>query len=505
MDNRTSKLDTAFVGHPKPLFSLSATELWERFSFYGVRALLVLYMSAAMVDGGLGIDRGQASAIVGIFSGCLYLAALPGGYLADNLLGQRNATLIGASLIALGHLSIALSVFSTFMFFLGLVLIVLGTGLFKTCASIMVGLLYKKGDPRRDSGFTIFYMGINIGAFIAPIVCGTMKEEYGWHWGLGIGGVGMLISLLIFYFKTIPDFNEFDREVGVDKSWVGPKETNRWILPVVFVCLGALVAAIILVATGTLSFDAIMVSKSMVLIIGLCALAYFLYLLFLTNLDSADRSKLLVFVVLFCSSAIFWSTFEQQPTAFNLFTESYVNRMVGSFEIPVAWFLSINAIFIVVLAPVVGYIWIALSNRNMDLSSVTKFALGAIFAAACFGLMIFASYEIIDNPGVLISPMWLVVAYFLLTIGELALSPVGLSLMTQLAPSAIKGQVMGLWFVSISLGSVVAGLFGGEVKEDDPSTLPSLFGTSVVMLLVIAAILLVLKPKLNKLLTGNKS
>ncbi|MDE5602336.1 MAG: oligopeptide:H+ symporter, partial [Helicobacter sp.] len=219
---RKLDIDSAFIGHPKPLLNLALTEMWERFSFYGIRSLLILFMIATINEGGLGLDRPTASAIVGIFAGSLYLATLPGGYLADNWLGQKNATLIGALLIALGHLSIALSIFSPFMFFLGLIFIVLGTGLFKTCSSVMVGLLYKQKDKRRDSGFTIFYMGINLGAFIAPIVCGLVAKEYGWHLGLGVGGVGMLISLVIFYFKTIPDFKEFEEKVGIDSTWIKP-------------------------------------------------------------------------------------------------------------------------------------------------------------------------------------------------------------------------------------------------------------------------------------------
>ncbi|WP_456077540.1 peptide MFS transporter [Helicobacter enhydrae] len=312
-------LDSSFLGHPKPLMSLSLTEVWERFSFYGIRPLLILFMIAVIEKGGLGFDRPTASAIVGIFGGSLYLAALPGGFLADRWLGQKKATFIGAVLIAFGHLSIALAIFHTTMFFIGLVLIVIGTGLFKPCASIMVGMLYKDGDPRRDSGFTIFYMGINLGAFIAPLICGSIQQQYGWHLGFGAGGIGMLIALIIFYFKTIPDFREFGEKVGLDKSWEKPVNKKEGLGLIVFIVAIFIAVFIALCVTGVISLNPTTIAQRMVVFISLGALLYFLYLFFLAGLNSEEKKSLIVFLVLFIASAFFWSTFEQQPTSFNLF------------------------------------------------------------------------------------------------------------------------------------------------------------------------------------------
>ncbi len=503
MDKRTNPLDSSFFGHPKPLLSLSATELWERFSYYGIRPLLVLFMIAAMNEGGLELDRGTASAVVGIFAGCLYLAALPGGWLADNWLGQKNATLIGALLIALGHLSIGLSVFSSFMFFLGLVFIVLGTGLFKTCASVMVGMLYKDNDTRRDSGFTIFYMGINIGGFIAPLICGLVQKEYGWHWGFGIGGIGMLIALVIFYFKTIPDFNEFGDKVGLDQSWVRPIVQRKGVG--IWVCIALILLAIFIVlcGTGVIALNAVFIAKNMVVFVAGGSLLYFIYLLFFAGLNNYEKKNLIVFLILFIASSFFWSTFEQQPTSFNLFAKDYTDRIIFGWEIPVAWFQSINSLFIIIFAPIVGAFWIFLSKRNLECSSITKFALGVLFAGLSFGVMMIASKIVLASDGGLVSASWIIISLLFLTFGELALSPVGLSIMTQIAPNVIRGQVMGLWFVSISLGNVVAGLIGGGVEADKLEALPELFGNCVWMLFGMTVLLLIIRTPINKMLEKN--
>lgn len=493
-------LDSSFIGHPKPLFGLTFTELWERFSFYGIRSLLVLFMIATLNEGGLELDRQSASAIVGIFAGALYLATLPGGYLADNWLGQKNATLIGALLIALGHLSIALSVFSPFMFFLGLIFIVLGTGLFKTCSSIMVGLLYKQKDKRRDSGFTIFYMGINIGAFIAPLVCGLAAKEYGWHLGFGVGGIGMLISLIIFYFKTIPDFKEFEAKIGIDSTWAKPAQSKKNIAIYTFITLALLSVFILLCGIGIIELNAVNISKNMIAIISGAALLYFGYLFFFAGLNSDEKKNLIVFLILFITATFFWSTFEQQPTSFNLFAQDYTDRIIFGWEIPTAWFQSINSLFIITLAPIMSVIWIGLSKKNREVSSIAKFNLGIIFAAISFAIMMLASYFVLNNGGAQVSPWWLIASYFFLTIGELALSPISLSLMTSIAPKMIRGQVMGLWFISLSLGNVVAGLIGGGVEADRLESLPNLFGNAVYVLLIIAIILFFLKNPLKKML-----
>ncbi len=496
-------LETSFMGHPKPLFSLSITELWERFSFYGVRSLLVLFMVATIHEGGMGFNEETSSAIVGIFGGSLYLATLPGGYLADNWLGQKNATFIGAIIIAFGHLCIALSMFYSFMFFIGLIFIVIGTGLFKTCASVMVGLLYKEGDSRKDSGFTIFYMGINIGALLAPLICGIAQKEYGWHLGFGIGGIGMLIALIIFYFKTIPDFKEFEKEVGINKGWEKSANKKKGIELFVLICLVLIFIFVILCINGNIQLNPVLISKNMVAIIGIGALLYFGYLLIFAGLNKKEKKTLLVFLVLFISAVCFWSTFEQQPTSFNLFAKDYTNRIIFGWEIPAAWFQSVNAFFIIIFAPIIGAFWIFLAKINKECSSITKFILGLIFAGFSFLVMMFASFMVLHSGGK-VSMLWIIISYLFLTLGELSLSPVGLSLMTQIAPNVIKSQVMGLWFVALSLGNVVAGLIGGGVKADKLESLPTLFSQSIWLLFCMAIILFIIKKPLDNILSYKK-
>lgn len=470
------RLDSYVMGHPKPLMSLSLVELWERFSFYGIRPLLVLFMTTVLLEGGLGFDVTTASAIAGIFGGTVYLSPLLGGWLADNWLGQKRATFYGAVLIALGHLCIALSALGgTPFFFYGLIFIVAGTGLFKTCASVMVGMLYKDGDIRRDSGFTIFYMGINIGGLIAPLLTGFFQQQYGWHLGFGIGGIGMLLALIIYYFKTIPDFEEFSEKVGIDRTWDTPQKVSKYAPLVAIVSVCIVIISVVLVQSGVITVNPSAIAKSMVTIIIGCSALYFGYLFFLSKIDAGGKKNLVVLLVLLIAAAVFWSTFEQQYIGFNLFTNEYTNRYFFGWEIPTVWFQSVNPLMIIVFAPIVGAIWIALSRKNIVLSSFTKFALGLVFAGFAYIIMVIASKLVLTSGGGQVSFWWIVFGYFFLAIGELCLSPVGLSIMTQIAPNLIKGQVMGLWFVAGALGNVVAGLLGGEVKDDTIDALPNLF------------------------------
>ncbi|TBM19654.1 MFS transporter [Hafnia paralvei] len=484
-----------FLGHPYPLGSLFFTEMWERFSFYGIRPLLILFMAASVFEGGMGIPREQASAIVGIFAGSMYLAALPGGWLADNWLGQRRAVWYGSILIALGHLAIALSaLWGNTLFFIGLLLIVLGTGLFKTCISVMVGTLYKDGDSRRDGGFSLFYMGINLGSFLAPLVTGLLVGEKGWHWGFGIGGLGMLVALLIFRFFAVPSMRRYDREVGLDSSWnhavVERKNVGRWIS---LLAVGAIVL-IGLLSYGIIPINPVLIASVMVYVIAASVTLYFVYLFAFAGLASEERVRLLVCFILLVSAAFFWSAFEQKPTSFNLFANDYTQRQFGDFEIPTVWFQSLNALFIIILAPLFSWLWPALGRRKMQPSSMVKFVIGILFAAAGFGIMILAAQDVLATSEA-VSPFWLVGSILLLTLGELCLSPIGLATMTLLAPDRMRGQVMGLWFCASSLGNLAAGLIGGQVKADQLDMLPDLFARCSIALVICAVVLaLLIKP-----------
>ncbi|QNY07376.1 peptide MFS transporter [Acinetobacter seifertii] len=505
MKHELKQPDKAFFGHPKPLQGLFFTELWERFSYYGIQPLLILYMIAMVNEGGLALDRPTAAAIVGLFAGSMYLMTVFGGWVADNWLGQARAVWYGSIIIALGHLSIALSsLFNQSFFYLGLVLIVLGTGLFKTCISVIVGTLYKTHDARRDAGFSIFYMGINMGSFIAPLITGLLVQNHGWHLGFGIGGIGMLIALLIFRFFALPQlqtFNELRQETNTCNK---PVVDNKNAPKIVFSFLFVVAMIIALTLFGIIHINPVVVATYLTVGIGLGIIAYFAYLLLFLNLDQNDKFKIIICFVLLITSALFWSAFEQKPTSFNLFAQDYTNSNILGFEIPTVWFQSINAFFIIIFAPIAAWLWAKLGKSNKDPSYISKFIIALLLAAGGFLVMSFASRFAISDG--LVSPFWIVGSLFLLTLGELCLSPIGLSTMTKLAPNVIRGQIMGLWFTGTALGNLMAGLIGGQVSADAIEHLPSLFMRCVLALVIGAIVLFLLKKPLNKLMnkTSNK-
>ncbi len=498
-------IENGFMGHPRPLRPLFFTEMWERFSYYSIRPLLVLFMVATVGSGGFGFDEVTASAIYGIFAGSLYLAAVPGGWLADNWLGQERALWWGSIIIALGHLSIALSaMFGMTLFFVGLICIVLGSGLFKTCISVMVGALYEKGDSRRDGGFTLFYMGINIGALLAALIVGVFKEQGLWHVGFGVGGLGMLVSLLVYRFSAQKTLQRFAQVKGITADWEVANDRYKNVGIWVIGLLIALSLTVVLVASGILPFNPQMVAQYMTYIIAGVVLLYFAVMFISPKLDKTDKLRLLICFILIIGSTLFWSSFEQQPTSFNLFADRYTDLEVMGFNIPSIWFQSLNPLFILILAPIISIIWVKLGNKGLEPSSMAKFALGMLLAAAGFGLMIMASKSILTSEGGLASPLWLVGSLLLLTLGELALSPVGLSSMTKLAPKGMQGQMMGLFFASIAMGNLVAAFFGGYVSADKIESLPTLFTTMTIFLVVTAVILLLLAKPINNMLKKSE-
>ncbi|HVG58105.1 MAG TPA: peptide MFS transporter [Hyalangium sp.] len=475
--------DTRFFGHPRGLSTLFFTEMWERFSFYGIRPLLVLFMTAALAQGGFGFPRENAAAIVGIYAASVYLASLPGGWVADRLLGLRRAIWYGGCLIAAGHISIALSALvGRSVFFLGLVLIVLGTGLLKPNISAIVGDLYPEGGARRDAGFSIFYMGINIGALLAPLITGYLGEKVGWHYGFGAAGLGMIVGL-IQYRLTSRWLGPLGVEITrhPDPSVQARQERRmKWGLGA---SLAALAVLLVLGVTGMLDIDAVSVAHSMGYVIAGMALIYFLYLFTLAGLTLVEKKRVVAIVVLFVFATIFWSAFEQAPTSLNLFAADFTDRVVFGWEMPTLWLQSANSFFVITLAPVFAAIWVALGRRSRDLSSPAKFTLGLLFAGVGFAVMIFASERIQGGGAVRVSPWWLVASYFFQTLGELCLSPVGLSSMTKLAPRKFTGQMMGVWFMAAALGNLVAGLVGGHVNPENPAEMPVLFTRTTLFLL----------------------
>ena len=477
--------DRSFFGHPRGLSTLFFTEMWEGFSYYGIRPLLVLYMAAAIMDGGFGFDRQTASAIVGIYAACVYLASLPGGWVADRWLGLRRAIWYGGILIALGHLCIALSaVFAKTTFFLGLIFIVLGTGLLKPNISAIVGDLYPEGGSRRDAGFSIFYMGINIGALIAPLVTGFLGERVGWHYGFGAAGVGMLAGLLTFRAMAPNTLGT----LGLEASGT-PQEQSR-VKMIVFGAVALVGLVVLLASIGVFQINAVAVAERMSIVMLTMAAAYFAYLFFLGGLTTDEKKRVAVIVVLFLFATIFWSAFEQAPTSLNLFAADFTNRVIFGWEVPILWLQAVNSLFVILLAPVFAAVWIALGKRKRDPSSPAKFAFGLLFAGLGFLIMVAAANKVIESgAAVRVSMMWLTVCYFLLTLGELALSPVGLSSMTKLAPRKFVGQMMGVWFMAAALGNLIAGLVGGHVDPENLQEMPALFQRTAFSLFIAAAVL----------------
>jgi POT family proton-dependent oligopeptide transporter len=477
--------DTGFFGHPRGLSTLFFTEMWERFSYYGIRPLLVLFMTAALIDGGFGFDRQSASSIVGIYAACVYLASLPGGWIADRWLGLRRAIWWGGVLIALGHLSIALSsVFAHRAFFLGLVLIVMGTGLLKPNISAIVGDLYPEGGSRRDAGFSIFYMGINVGAFVAPLITGVLGERVGWHWGFGAAGVGMLIGLITFRFRSPPTLGP----IGLDPA-AGPDERRR-VRTIALAGFAILVCVITAAMTGIFAINPVSVASRMRDVMLAMAVAYFIYLFLFAGLTGDEKKRVAVIVVLFVFATIFWSAFEQAPTSLNLFARDFTDRTIFGWEMPTLWLQAANSLFVILLAPVFAVVWMALGRRRKDPSSPAKFAFGLVFAGLGFLIMMAAANRVVSAGGALrVSMLWLTASYFLQTLGELALSPVGLSSMTKLAPRKFVSQMMGVWFLAAALGNLIAGLVGGHVDPENVRQMPALFQRTALSLFIAAIVL----------------
>ncbi len=495
--------DRSFFGHPRGLATLFLTELWERFSFYGLRPLLVLFMSAALAQGGFGFARPAASAVVGIYAASVYLASLPGGWVADRLLGLRRAVLYGAVLITFGHLSIGLSGFavSKTPFFLGLVLIVLGTGLLKPNASAMVGELYPEGGARRDAGFSVFYMGINSGAIVGQIVAGQLGEQVGWHWGFGIAGVGMLIGLVTYALRAPRTLGSLGTRPAEHPDATVDAARRAGAARALGIGVLALAAVFALGASGLVALDPQTIAKSMAYVLGGTTALYFAYIFTAGGLTRAERPRVLVIFLLFVFAAVFWAAFEQAPTSLNLFAKDFTERHFFGHEVAASSFQSINSFFVVLFAPIFGALWEGLGRRGRNPSSPAKFSIALLLAAAGFGLMIIPARTLVATGGaVKVSAMWLVVSYFFQSIGELCLSPVGLSSMTQLSPRRYVGQMMGIWFLSISVGNLVAGLVGGSVDPEKLAQTPALFTWTTVALVVAALALAALVVPVRRML-----
>ncbi len=403
-----------YFGHPRGLFLLFGTELWERFSYYAMRAILVLYLTDTTINGGLGWSTKDALDLYGTYTGLVYITPLIGGYLADNYLGQRRSILLGGALMAIGQFTLALpadalGLGSLHTFYLGLALLIAGNGLFKPNISTMVGDLYNEGDNRRDGAFTIFYMGINLGALLAGVVSGSVTNSFGWKAGFLAAGIGMLISLVMQMAFAQSWLGDVGRVPAAKRALANQKSANKQPL----------------------------------------------------TKEEVDRIKVILVMSLF--TIVFWAGFEQAGGLMNIYTQQYTDRMIGNFEVPAAWFQSLNPFFIITLAPVLAVLWVKLGKREPN--SPVKFALAMFFLALGFLCMVGAVLEQGGDTTVKTSMLWLVGAFFFHTLGELCLSPIGLSLVTKLAPLRLASLMMGAWFGCNAIANYVAGYVGSHVGE----------------------------------------
>lgn len=436
-----------FFGHPRGLATLFMTETWERFSFYGMRALLVLYMTASTTHGGLGMKVAVATAVYSVYNAMVYLLALPGGWIADRFLGARKTVAVGGTIIMIGHFLLAVPFEGAF--FAGLVFIAVGSGLLKANISTMVGHLYDgPNDPRRDGGFTIFYMGINLGAFAAPLVIGTVGQKVDWHLGFALAGVGMALGLAQYLLGTRHLSAKSDLVASpistVEKSALLRKAGFWLALAVVFY------GVVVLSGHFTISWAVWPLSIAGIAI----PVVVFARMKRDKELSASDQSKISGYVWFFVVAAVFWMIYDQSGSTLSVFADDSTKLSFLGYGFPSSWFQSLNPLYIMALAPVFAWAWVWLSQRAKNPSTTMKFAIGLLMIGASFLVMMLAMAA--ASGGVKVSPLWLALVYLVQTVGELTLSPVGLSVTTKLAPAKYASQMMGVWFLAVTAGDCVA-------------------------------------------------
>ncbi|UAL50291.1 MULTISPECIES: peptide MFS transporter [Metabacillus] len=478
-----------FFGHPKGLFTLFFTEFWERFSYYGMRAILLYYMYYSMKDGGLGLDQTTALSIMSIYGSLVYMSGIIGGWISDRLLGNTRTVFYGGVLIMLGHIILAFPG-SIAAFFVSMFFIVIGTGLLKPNISNIVGDLYSKDDNRRDSGFSIFYMGINLGGLLAPIIVGTVGQKYNFHLGFGFAAIGMALGLIVFLLTK-------KKNLGLAGSAVPnpltPSERNKVFgrLAIGIAVIGILGA--ISISTGYLTIERF---TFLISILGiLIPTVYFIVMYRSPKSTDVERSRLIAYIPLFIAAMVFWAIQEQGATILGAYADTRTQLKFGGFEIPSSLFQSLNPLFVVFLAPVFAWLWIKLGNRQPSTSK--KFAFGLFFAGLSFLIMIIPAY--VNGTDSLANPIWLILSFFLVVLGELCLSPVGLSTTTKLAPAAFSAQTMSLWFLTSASAQAINAQI---VKFYKPETEILYFGIIGGIAVLLGFLMLILSPKIQSYMKG---
>lgn len=480
---------TGFVGHPKGLFTLFFTEFWERFSYYGMRAILVFYMYYEVSKGGLGLSEPMALSIMSIYGSLVYMSGIIGGWLADRIFGTSKAVFYGGILIMLGHLVLAVPGSIT-MFFISMVLIVLGTGLLKPNVSSMVGEIYSKTDQRTDSGFSIFYMGINMGGFIAPLIVGTIGMNYNFHLGFGLAAIGMFLGLVLFVITKKKNLGLAGTQIP---NPLAPDEKKK-----VYSTfgIGAVVIAILIgisIPLGWLTFN------SFILLVGILGFLiptiYFVVMYRSPKTTEVEQSRILAYIPLFIASVMFWAIAEQGSTILAMYADKRTNLDFMGIKISPAWFQSFNPLFIITLAPMFAWLWMKLGNRQPSIPR--KFSLGLLFAGLSFLVILVPSF--FGGPDTLVNPLWLVLSIFIVVLGELCLSPVGLSATTKLAPEAFSAQTMSLWFLS---NAAAQGLNAQLVKLYSAKTEMLYFGIIGGAAIVLSLVLFLVSPIIQRYMKG---
>ncbi len=440
--------ETGFFGQPRGLSTLFFTEMWERFSYYGMRAFLILYMVAPVAAGGLAFSDARAASIYGTYTGSAWAAAILGGLVADRLLGQYKTVLVGGIIIAAGHFTLAFKAIGAF--YVGLALIALGTGLLKPNVSTLVGSLYPKDDTRRDAGFSIFYMGINLGAFIGPLIAGYLAQEVNWHVGFACAGVGMTFGLIQYVL------GRHRLQAGIDRLGQKPDVATED------------TAAARRTAETTRGFS------------------------------SDEWKRIGAIVIFFLAAGLFWGAYEQAGSTLNLFADRYTRLEIFGYAFPSSWFQSVQPVFVIILSPLFGWLWMRLGRYEPSVPA--KFALGLLFMGLAFVVLVPAG-AMASSAGIRVSPWFLIASYFISELGELCISPVGLSAVTKLAPLRIVGLMMGVWFLSNAFGNKLAGWAAGFFSS---MPLNTLFGYVTSVLLIAAAVMFILIKPSKKLMVGVK-
>lgn len=480
---------TGFVGQPKGLFTLFFTEFWERFSYYGMRAILLFYMYYSVKDGGLGLDRTQANIIMSLYGSLIYMSGIIGGWIADRILGTRKAIFYGGILIMLGHIALALPLGATGLY-ISMVFIIVGTGLLKPNVSAVVGDLYAENDGRRDAGFSIFYMGINLGAFTSALITGFVQQKIGFHAGFAVAAVGMAVGLVVYLWRQ--------KDLGLAGSFapnpLQPHERKKTAMMFIGGAVAILVLGFIAKATDTLTIENFSV---LITILGIAIPTILITIMYRSNKTTDDeKSRVLAYIPLFVCAVMFWAIADQSATILATFVDTRTDLTLGNFEIPAAWFQSLNPMFIIFMAPLFALMWTKLGDRGP--STPKKFALSLFFSGASFLIMIVAIA--LAGSG-LVNPLWVVASFFLVVLGELLLSPVGLSATTKLAPAAFAGQTMALWFLASAAAQAINAQL---VRVYAVVSETAYFGVLGALSIALGIILLFMSPMISRAMRGIK-